>query len=78
MWTVLDSHGGWEWEIRRRAQFHVSRVLNISGLLLYVFDGDYWFYELFANGEVGISSSRTPWKPAIGSRNGTAPGTRSG
>jgi hypothetical protein len=51
-WTVLDSHGGWEWELRRQAQLAASRELGVSGLFVCVYDGDYWFYELFAHGVV--------------------------
>jgi hypothetical protein len=50
-WTILHSHGGWEWEVRRQAQFYASRALHASGLLVWVYDGDYWLYELFANGK---------------------------
>lgn len=51
-WTVLDWNAGWEWTVRRRAQLFVSRELSAVGLLVFVFDGDYWGYELFAQGEV--------------------------
>ena len=51
-WTILNSHGGWEWEVRRQAQLYASRTLRVSGLLVWVFDGDYWLYELFSNGTV--------------------------
>jgi hypothetical protein len=51
-WTILDLDGGWEWEVRREAQLFASRELYCAGFLIYVFDGDYWGYELFKNGEV--------------------------
>jgi hypothetical protein len=44
-WTLLEWDGGWEWELRREAQLRVSRVLGCSGLLVFVYDGDYWGYE---------------------------------
>jgi len=46
-WTLLDWDGGWEWELRRQAQLHVSRALACPGLLVFVYDGDFWGYELF-------------------------------
>jgi hypothetical protein len=49
-WTLLSWDGGWEWELRRAAQLHVSRVLGCAGLLVFVYDGDYWGYELFNDG----------------------------
>jgi hypothetical protein len=49
-WTLLDWDGGWEWTLRREAQLHVSRVLACAGLLVFVYDGDYWGYELFNQG----------------------------
>jgi len=51
-WTLLDWCGGWEWELRRQAQLYVSRALGCPGLLVFVFDGDYWGYELFNAGRV--------------------------
>jgi hypothetical protein len=51
-WTLLDWCGGWEWDLRRQAQLHVSQALGCPGLLVFEFDGDYWGYELFASGEV--------------------------
>jgi hypothetical protein len=49
-WTLLDWNGGWEWTLRRRMQLHVSQVLGCAGLLVFVYDGDYWGYELFNDG----------------------------
>lgn len=49
-WTALEWTAGWEWDLRRRAQFHVSRVYDRPGLLTFVYDGDYWGYELFHHG----------------------------
>jgi hypothetical protein len=60
-WTVLDSHGGWEWEMRRKAQLHVSRVLHTTGVLVWVVDGDYWVYELFADGVVLDDFTQDAW-----------------
>jgi hypothetical protein len=51
-WTLLSWDGGWEWTRRREAQLHVSRVLGCAGLLVFVYDGQYWGYELFDRGEV--------------------------
>jgi hypothetical protein len=50
-WTALEWTRGWEWDLRRRAQFHVSRVHNCPGLLIFVYDGDFWGLELFHHGE---------------------------
>ena len=49
-WTVLDWTPGWEWDLRRRAQLHVSRVYDCPGLLTFMYDGNYWGYELFHHG----------------------------
>lgn len=49
-WTVLSLDGGWEWEIRREAASYVSRQLDCVGFLFFVWDGDYWGYEMFRNG----------------------------
>ncbi|MFF8865095.1 hypothetical protein ACF08B_23900 [Streptomyces sp. NPDC015139] len=49
-WTALSWTRGWEWDLRRRAQFHVSRVHDCPGLLTFLYDGDYWGYELFHHG----------------------------
>jgi hypothetical protein len=49
-WTVLDWTRGWEWTLRRQAQLHVSEALGCTGLLVFVYDGDYWGYELFDRG----------------------------
>lgn len=71
-WTVLDPHGGWEDETRRKAQLHVSRILHTAGVLVYVYDGDYWLYELFANGVVLDHSSRIHQRLTSGSQALTA------
>ncbi|SHM83692.1 hypothetical protein [Actinacidiphila paucisporea] len=49
-WTVLEWTRGWEWDLRRRAQLHVSRTYDCPGLLTFVYDGDLWGYELFHHG----------------------------
>ncbi|MEM1416563.1 MAG: hypothetical protein AAGH15_16750 [Myxococcota bacterium] len=49
-WTALDWDGGWEWVVRRDAQRFVSRELETASLLVFVYDGDYWGYELFDRG----------------------------
>jgi hypothetical protein len=49
-WTLLAWDSGWEWARRRQAQLHVSRTLGCSGLLVFVYDGEYWGYELFNSG----------------------------
>ncbi|MGW4162615.1 hypothetical protein [Streptomyces sp. NPDC004788] len=51
-WTQLSWTRGWEWDLRRRAQLHVSRALGCPGLLTFVHDGDMWGYELFDAGVV--------------------------
>ena len=50
-WTVVDLGSGWEWRVRREAQFFVSRSLACPGFLIFVCDGDYWGYEFFDRGE---------------------------
>jgi len=50
-WTLLDWDGGWEWKLRREAQLFISRSLNCPGVLVFVYDGWYWGYELFGYGE---------------------------
>jgi hypothetical protein len=49
-WTLLDWDIGWEWTLRRQAQLHVARALGCAGLLVFVYDGNYWGYELFNDG----------------------------
>jgi hypothetical protein len=51
-WTLLSWDGGWEWTRRREAQLHVSRALGCVGLLVFVYDGQCWGYELFDRGAV--------------------------
>jgi hypothetical protein len=51
-WTLLSWDGGWEWTRRREAQLHISRALGCVGLLVFVYDGQSWGYELFDRGEV--------------------------
>jgi hypothetical protein len=51
-WTILHWNGGWEWKVRREAQLFVSKELNCFGFLIFVFDGDYWGYEFFNQGQV--------------------------
>lgn len=50
-WTLLQWTMGWEWEMRRLAQLHMSRTLDCAGILVFVYDGDDWGYELFHHGE---------------------------
>lgn len=50
-WVVVALDGGWEWKERREAQFFVSRRLWCPGFLVFVYDGDYWGYEFFDQGE---------------------------
>jgi hypothetical protein len=66
-WTLLSWDAGWEWIRRREAQWHVSRALGCAGLLVFVYDGQYWGYELFDRGEpidhfvsTGVAE---PWFP---------------
>lgn len=49
-WTILSWNIGWEWIVRREAQFFVSKELQCPGFLIFVDDGDYWAYEFFDNG----------------------------
>lgn len=49
-WTVLHWTSGWEWTLRRQAQLHVSGILRCAGILVFVYDGDDWGYELFDQG----------------------------
>jgi hypothetical protein len=51
-WVVVSLDGGWERDERREAQLFVSRRLWCPGLVVFVYDGDYWGYELFDHGEV--------------------------
>jgi hypothetical protein len=50
-WTLLDWDGGWEWTRRREAQLDLSRALGCAGLLVFVYDGQSWGYELFDRGQ---------------------------
>lgn len=49
-WMILSWNAGWEYALRRQAQMVVSATLGCSGLFVFVFDGDFWGYELFRNG----------------------------
>jgi hypothetical protein len=49
-WTVMRWTSGWEWNLRRQAQLYVSEVLDCAGILVFVYDGDDWGYELFDRG----------------------------
>src|ERR1700730_8922409 len=49
-WTILHWDNGWEWTVRREAQLFVSKELQCSGFLIFVYDGLYWGYEFFNNG----------------------------
>lgn len=51
-WTILSWNAGWEWDLRRQAQMAVSRELGCAGLLTFVYDGEYWGYELFRDGTI--------------------------
>lgn len=50
-WTVVDIYMEPEYWIRER-QLEISKQLHCAGLFLFEYDGDYWGYELFNNGEV--------------------------
>ncbi|NMO53710.1 hypothetical protein HH310_21305 [Actinoplanes sp. TBRC 11911] len=70
-WTLLDWTSGWEWTLRRQAQFHVSEVLGCAGALVFVYDGDYWGYELFERGVAVDWFGQSPegdWFPGKDSR----------
>ena len=64
-WCVLEWDAGWEWTLRREAQLHVSRQLHVPGLLVFVYDGDYWGYELFDRGEAIDHFIQTAMDPVI-------------
>jgi hypothetical protein len=49
-WAILDWNAGWEYHVRRQAQMVVSATLGCAGLFIFVFDGDFWGYELFRDG----------------------------
>ena len=51
-WTVLEWTRGWEWDLRRRAQLYVSRAYDCPGLLVFIYDDDFWGCELFHHGTV--------------------------
>jgi len=51
-WVVVALDSGWEWNERRQAQLYVSQHLVCAGLLVFVYDGDYWGYEFFNHGVV--------------------------
>lgn len=50
-WAILELDGGWERDVRREAYLTVSRELACKGFFIFVYDGDFWGYELFRNGE---------------------------
>lgn len=50
-WVPLTEGIGWEWEVRRDVQRAVSGWLGCSSLCCFVYDGDYWGYELIDAGE---------------------------
>ena len=64
-WCLLEWDAGWEWTLRREAQLHVSRELGVPGLLVFVYDGDYWGYELFDRGEAVDHFVQTSMDPVI-------------
>ncbi len=49
-WTLMRWTAGWEWNLRRQAQLHVSEALGCAGILVFVYDGDVWGYEVFDRG----------------------------
>jgi hypothetical protein len=51
-WVVVELDSGWEWKERREAQLFVSKRLWCPGFLIFTYDGDYWGYEFFDQGEV--------------------------
>jgi hypothetical protein len=51
-WVVLKLDGGWEREVRQQAYLFTSKILSCPGFFIYVYDGEYWGFELFSNGEV--------------------------
>src|SRR5919199_340022 len=49
-WALMWWTQGWEWNLRRGAQLYVSKALGCAGILVFVYDGDAWGYELFDRG----------------------------
>jgi hypothetical protein len=51
-WVLVDLPMAWrQWNLWRDAQLHVSSELACAGFLVFVYDGDYWGYEFFRNGQ---------------------------
>ena len=51
-WAVLGFTGWRHLELQRQIQLYTSRRLWCAGILVFIHDGCYWAYELFANGQV--------------------------
>lgn len=49
-WAIIFHGIGWEAELRRDALRAVSRALGCIGMFAFVYDGDYWGYELVRDG----------------------------
>ena len=50
-WVIVFHGVGWDWEARRSAMAFVSRELACVAMYVFVYDGDYWGYELLRAGE---------------------------
>ncbi len=50
-WAIVFHGIGWDWEARRAALRHVSCELACVAMHVFVYDGDYWGYELLRAGE---------------------------
>jgi hypothetical protein len=49
-WVIVGLDGGWERSTRQAAFLSISQSLSCAGFFIYVYDGDYWGYELFSKG----------------------------
>jgi hypothetical protein len=50
-WVIVFHGIGWDWEARRSAMALASRELTCVAMHVFVYDGDYWGYELIRAGE---------------------------
>lgn len=51
-WVTLQLGGGWYWKEWQEAQVFTSQILNCTNFLFFVYDGDYWGYQLCSHGKV--------------------------
>jgi hypothetical protein len=50
-WTAIFEGRGWDWEHRRTVQQAASKALDCVSLCCFVYDGDFWGYELVDRGQ---------------------------